>query len=377
MAILFLFRAAVNSLLTMSDVVPGMEYDASRADESNLPRILGIITAFHVLALTTVMLRVYVRIKLIRSLGRDDWTMAASAFCAFGGWIIFVYQATQGLGRHSWALSQRQSSNIDAGTFWMSIISSSAGICLLKVSIALNLMRMSPNKWYSWTLWASIAFVSAYSIMGVFTFLLHCHPMRAHWDTSVQGKCYPPSLFIFFAVLNSSFNIFTDVLFATYPIPIIWTLQMKRKTRLYLIGVLSLGYCDSWITFWAGLQINIGITTACTPSLKPLVSNVLKLSSYQRSTDAYGSRSRGATNNGTGQSRSRSVYRDQYTLEEIDSKDSDEIHLGRSTPHHTAMVMGPSSIDDSNSDDRALSDGSASRHPPSKGIVRTTEVIVS
>lgn len=39
-----------------------------------------------------------------------------------------------------------------------------------------------------------------------------------------------------------AFNIFTDVLFATLPVPIIWRLQMKTKIRLYLIGVLSLGY---------------------------------------------------------------------------------------------------------------------------------------
>jgi hypothetical protein len=39
-----------------------------------------------------------------------------------------------------------------------------------------------------------------------------------------------------------AFNVFTDVLFATLPIPIIWRLQMKTKVRLYLIGVLSLGY---------------------------------------------------------------------------------------------------------------------------------------
>lgn len=40
----------------------------------------------------------------------------------------------------------------------------------------------------------------------------------------------------------AAFNIFTDVFYATMPIPIIWQLQMKRKTRMYLVGVLSLGY---------------------------------------------------------------------------------------------------------------------------------------
>lgn len=39
-----------------------------------------------------------------------------------------------------------------------------------------------------------------------------------------------------------AFSIFSDVLLAVIPVPIVWNLQMARKLRLYLIGVLSLGY---------------------------------------------------------------------------------------------------------------------------------------
>jgi len=42
-------------------------------------------------------------------------------------------------------------------------------------------------------------------------------------------------------------NMFTDVCFATLPIPIIWRLQMKRRTRIYLVGVFSLGYIAVFI----------------------------------------------------------------------------------------------------------------------------------
>lgn len=37
-------------------------------------------------------------------------------------------------------------------------------------------------------------------------------------------------------------NIFTDVVLATLPVPVVWNLQMKLKLRLYVIGILSLGY---------------------------------------------------------------------------------------------------------------------------------------
>lgn len=37
-------------------------------------------------------------------------------------------------------------------------------------------------------------------------------------------------------------NIFTDVMLGALPVPIIWKLQMKLRVRLYVIGVLNLGY---------------------------------------------------------------------------------------------------------------------------------------
>jgi anti-sigma-K factor RskA len=41
--------------------------------------------------------------------------------------------------------------------FWQSIISATAAIALLKISIALNLLRLSQSRWYVWALWSSIS----------------------------------------------------------------------------------------------------------------------------------------------------------------------------------------------------------------------------
>ncbi len=78
--------------------------------------------------------------------------------------------------------------------------------------------------------------------MGMMTFVLYCFPMEGYWNKALKPKCYDLSLFVAFSLINTSFNIFTDVLFATFPVPIIWSLKMKRKLKLYLIGILSLGY---------------------------------------------------------------------------------------------------------------------------------------
>lgn len=60
---------------------PPAVVDPKRAAESNLGWILGVVTAVHAVAIIVAGLRSYVRIKIIKSLGRDDWTMVAATVC--------------------------------------------------------------------------------------------------------------------------------------------------------------------------------------------------------------------------------------------------------------------------------------------------------
>lgn len=50
-------------------------------DESRLGMILGVQTTVTVLAVVAVCLRLYVRVKLVRGSGIDDWTMLIAAVC--------------------------------------------------------------------------------------------------------------------------------------------------------------------------------------------------------------------------------------------------------------------------------------------------------
>lgn len=52
--------------------------DPAFATESRMPAILGPLTAIHFLAVAVVCLRLYTRIVLIKSPGRDDWVMLAA-----------------------------------------------------------------------------------------------------------------------------------------------------------------------------------------------------------------------------------------------------------------------------------------------------------
>lgn len=91
--------------------------------------------------------------------------------------------------------------------------------------------------------------------------------------------------------------------FATLPIPLIWSLQLQRRIRIYLIAILSGGYFAvalgvakavfiiafvherdgtfyPWAPFFGSLQLDIGIIAACAPTLRPLLGSVLRLTTH-------------------------------------------------------------------------------------------------
>ena len=141
------------------------------------------------------------------------------------------------------------------------MVQSSLSLGLLKISIALNLLRLSKITWYFWTLWALIAFITIYSVAGAIPNILKCYPTRGIWETNIGAVCMSSQTYITYGLVNtgksicllswlsyldadqvSACNIFTDIALATVPLPIVWCLKMQPRVRFYVICILSLGY---------------------------------------------------------------------------------------------------------------------------------------
>ncbi|TQN71843.1 Satratoxin biosynthesis SC1 cluster protein 4 [Colletotrichum shisoi] len=383
----------------MSSTSTTSTVDPERARESNTAMILAVTGAFHALALVFVVLRTYTRAVIVETMGIDDCMMIMAALCALGGgMVIFIIQGFYGLGRHKDTISRADQVFFSKAGFSQSIISAIAALAFLKISIALSLLRLSKNRWYSRTLWALIVFVVLYTVMAWLSFFLYCTPLEGYWDKSLKPTCDGIKLFVDFALVNTAFNTFTDVCFATLPIPIIWFLQMKLQTRIYLIGVLSLGYLRQSIQFWGFLQLNVGIIAACAPAIKPLVGRALKISSSSRykSDNLYENRYPTGRSGRTGRTvhiaatAKRQGYREQgsqgapdYELEEGPFSNSAEFYRasikGGGTANHRAAAVAvygnKNSFGDRSGSEEMILDADG-KLGEGRGIMRTTEVHV-
>ncbi|KAK3613542.1 hypothetical protein LTR56_027820, partial [Elasticomyces elasticus] len=68
--------------------------------ESNAANILGLVGTLGFLAVVVVAMRLYVRVRILKFVGTDDFLITASMVFGVGMFVCFVGETYNGLGRH-------------------------------------------------------------------------------------------------------------------------------------------------------------------------------------------------------------------------------------------------------------------------------------
>lgn len=119
------------------------------------------------------------------------------------GMALIIPEVQSGAGRHIQYLSPAEATTglkLNFATqpiyLW--------GITTVKVSIALFLQRIAPNKTYKKTLWGIIAFLIAYTTACFMTILLQCTNLAILWDPTIKATCWTPTTLRSLSYVNSS-----------------------------------------------------------------------------------------------------------------------------------------------------------------------------
>ncbi|KAL2193833.1 hypothetical protein P885DRAFT_44435 [Corynascus similis CBS 632.67] len=233
----------------MSATTKVLPTDPALAGESNVPRILGLGIAFHAFALISFGMRMYTRIFVVKAFGKDDLMMI---FCMVRGIVTIAVATAHGLGRHAFTLSAEDQKIYGITVFIQAIFTTVTSLCMLKLSVAFSQLRLSNplNMWWTRVIWGLMGETSTLPCRHLaryytwISILAYCDPVTAHWNKALlqTARCWPIEIFRIFPLISTGWNIFTDICFATLPIPFIWRLRISVRARAYLIGVFSLGY---------------------------------------------------------------------------------------------------------------------------------------
>ena len=282
------------------------------------PGIIGVTTVLEIFVLIAIVLRVCTRVWIVKSFWWDDFTIIlavvrpqnlslpssgttadllsiAQLGTTIGAALCFV-EVHYGFGRHISFLSTHQIREFEKFTFgeWIQTFQT---LMFTKVSICLFLMRIPNSRRLIVLMQWAVAFLLFSNTILTVIWIMQCQPVHVAWYG--EGTCMAQGSKEAVILTQAIISIISDFAFATFPILILWKLQIDLKTKIGLWLLMCLGFITgaccivrtvlnnqslptdgsydgiiNWI--WRTFEVQIGIIAACIPTLRPLYAVLAK-----------------------------------------------------------------------------------------------------
>ncbi|KAK8001182.1 hypothetical protein PG991_013404 [Apiospora marii] len=259
------------------------------------------------ISLIMVLLRLYTRAVIVRSVSADDYVYATAGLFLVLYTVFTHISALYGFGQNIWILSPDDAAS---AVFWEMMCQAAAVIsmALAKISLALFLLRIVVVTWHKVAIWASIITLATISISASVVLWTQCRPVNTIWDRErVDGICDVPLTPV--ATTLGSWCVVVDFFLALFPWLFIWNLNMPRGEKITIAGSMSLGifagvagivrtveiggldgsnftYETVPLIIWSAVEIAVTMVCIVIPVIRPLCRRICEstrsLSSYQK-----------------------------------------------------------------------------------------------
>lgn len=268
--------------------------------------MLVVSVVFLVLTWVAFALRVYVRGFMIRSFGKDDWTMLLTLglFTSCCALLISVEQFEQG-DRPRRAIEEGPIAELELLNHIMKYVVSLMGLYILttitlKISLAIFFLRVVIQKWQRRVIYITIGIYTVYGLMFAFLAVFQCGVPTHFLIKEATGMCVRDDILQPLNYLHGSLNAASDWLFAILPIFVLWNSKIPRSAKISSGLLLSLGAIGSIsslirlayvpglkngpvffsnainIGIWSVIEPGLGIVAASLATLRPLFKSMVE-----------------------------------------------------------------------------------------------------
>ncbi|GME31946.1 putative integral membrane family protein [Neofusicoccum parvum] len=369
-------------------------------NENEGPTILAATVTMTILAsVLSLAPRLYVRIRMMRNIGWDDYTMCLAAILSLVAMIIVILEVQHGAGRH-WQYIDPEDMKIG---IYLNFLTQPIYVFVslfVKESVGFFLLRIAGKGRYRMMIISIMVGLAVYTFAGFLTIMLQCKDLRTLWDPNVRSECWSVTTLQALSYLNSVVTITTDFAFAILiPVPLLYRLQMNNRKKGSLIAILGMGIfaCSAgivrtlylrnygkqgdflWdsrnITIWVATETQIGILAGNLPAMKPLFRRILETTgSWSRTAkDHVGQRYGHSHFKGSSGGHVEEIDLGLYGSNGVESDTVAMVHTRDSVCGGSASGL---SIESTSQLGRG--DGSVGSFPvPESGIMRTTDVKIN
>ncbi|KAL2146434.1 hypothetical protein VTI28DRAFT_3903 [Corynascus sepedonium] len=277
----------------------------------------------------------------------------------------------------------------------------------IKLSVLFFYLRVFVNRGLRMVVKATLVFVMLWNIGNILQVFLICRPFAKTYSLTVEGEC-GDQVASFIAI--GAFNLISDLIILTLPLPTVWSLKMSTPAKLGLTGVFLIGLIVSviaiirivtltqldlqnltgtmiWADFWSATEPNLGILCVSLPMLGSLLSRCMPSRRRGNSKLPYHSSENGTNGSAFSKLKDQSQTDTQIPLESIYAANR-EVHYqsavgttSRNSDHHHHQqqqgVFLDTDKDKDSGSEVALTEQAPYRTDPNTGIRVQTKWTIS
>ncbi|KAL4752173.1 hypothetical protein BDW72DRAFT_192309 [Aspergillus terricola var. indicus] len=257
--------------------------------------VRGVAAAFLSLSSVAILMRCYVRLCIVKAFGWDDIVMilAMLLYIMFCG--CMIGGSLWGTGKHLFELTPKQRTTA-MEYWWFCNISYAVSSVLAKVSVCIFLLRVMPFPCHRAALYTVTALAICSGIPFFVLLIIQCSPVSFWWTRmrgDTDGHCgYVNAIAVMLYIFSASSALF-DLTVALLPVILVRNLQMNRRTKAAVAGLLGMAcvasiaiiirlafvqtihdpdylYGTVQIAIWSCIEIGLSITAGSLATTRPL-----------------------------------------------------------------------------------------------------------
>ncbi|KAF7622632.1 hypothetical protein AFLA_009957 [Aspergillus flavus NRRL3357] len=247
-------------------------------------------------SLVAVGLRCFVRLSIVRAFGHDDALMVMAMLFNVAFAVCTFLNASSGAGKTVTYLVDRPE-DIRRGYlfWWLGQILYVTTVTIGRLSITISLLRLTVERIHIWILYAVMALSTTVGIVLFFVAMFQCQPVSYYWDRlSIEGHCLDMDLLLGIVYMYSAVAATCDFIIGILPVLLVWRLQMDRRTKTAVAGILGIAciasaaviaripylgsakspdflHATTQISICSNVEAGLGITAGSLATVRPII----------------------------------------------------------------------------------------------------------
>ncbi|KAE8383146.1 hypothetical protein BDV26DRAFT_252203 [Aspergillus bertholletiae] len=258
--------------------------------------IIMVPAVFGTLSVTTVCLRCFVRIKIVKQFGWDDHIMIIAAISNLGFALCGIIGGVYGIGRKLEYFEDRPDDFQKAMLcWWFGQIFYTLAATAMRLSISITLLRFTSSRVHVAFLYGIMVVSTVAGTALLFFTIFQCSPISYYWRRlEIQGECHD-SIEVNLIYFYSGMDAICDIAIGFLPAVLIRKLTINRRTKAGIAVLLGLGcvaisgviaripfvhlmtkseflYQTTWMAICSDFETGIGIIAGSLMVMRPAFS---------------------------------------------------------------------------------------------------------